>query len=108
AGVGPELLAEAWARREAEKLQPFFAVGGAGVLAAAARARGIDLPVRRIADPAETADAFPTALPVLGEEDGAYRPGEPDPAGAKLALHSLERAARLAVSGAAGAIVTGP
>ena len=32
AGVGPELICEAWARREAERLPPFLATGGADVL----------------------------------------------------------------------------
>ena len=108
AGIGPELLAEAWALREAEKLPPFFAVGGASVIAAAAKLRGIATPVEHIADPAEAADTFPKGLPVLDILDGNYRPGEPDAEGARLALASLTEAARLAVSGAAGGIVTGP
>jgi 4-hydroxythreonine-4-phosphate dehydrogenase len=108
AGIGPELLAEAWARRETEGLPPFFAVGGATVLAQAAAQRGLDVPVARIAHPAEAAAVFPRALPVLGDLDGAYRPGEPDPAGAELALASLAEAAGLAVNREAAAIVTGP
>jgi 4-hydroxythreonine-4-phosphate dehydrogenase len=108
AGVGPELLAQAWAQRGAEGFAPFFVVGGAGLLAAAARTRGIDLPIARISDPGEAAGVFSHALPVLGELDGDYRPGAPDREGAALALASLTQAARLAVSGAAGGIVTGP
>ena len=42
AGIGPELLAEAWAQRSAARLSPFFAVGGARLLASAARARGLE------------------------------------------------------------------
>ena len=108
AGVGPELLAEAWSRRNAERLTPFFAVGGAGLLAQAAALRGIAVPIRRIADPGEAAAVFPQALPVFGELDGPYRPGEPDRAGAQLALASLTEAARLTVAGRAGGLVTGP
>lgn len=108
AGIGPELLAEAWARREAERLPPFFAVGGAGILAAAARSRGLDVPIRMISDPAEAAACFAWALPVLGDLDGAFSPGAPDRAGAALALASLSEAARLTVSGQAGGVVTGP
>ena len=107
AGIGPELLAEAWARRVSGQLPPFFAVGGAGLLAQAA-ARGIDVPIRRIASPAEAAAVFPSALPVLGEIDGPYCPGLPDRAGAELALASLTEATRLATSGAASGVVTGP
>lgn len=108
AGIGPELLAEAWARRDANALPPFFAVGGAQLLAAAARLRGLDIPIERIAEPAEAADVFARALPVLDEADGPYRPGEPDREGAALALASLTQASGLAASGSAGAIVTGP
>lgn len=108
AGVGPELLAEAWHRRGESRLAPFFAVGGAGLLAAAAYQRGIDVPIARIADPAQAATVFAQALPVLGDADGAYAPGAPDREGAALALASLTEATRLAVSGAASGIVTGP
>ena len=108
AGVGPELLAEAWSRRAQAALPPFFAVGGAGLLAAAAEARGLAVPVRRIADPAEAAAIFPDALPVLGPADGLYAPGASDRAGAALALESLTQAARLAAEGLAAGVVTGP
>ncbi len=108
AGVGPELLAEAWHRREAGGLPPFFAVGGAALLAAAARARGLDIPIRRIGSPAEAAAIFPNTLPVWGEGDIAYTPGKPCRTGAELAFASLREAARLAVEGQASGIVTGP
>ena len=65
AGVGPELLAEAWARRVEEGLSPFFVAGGAAIIAASAAQRGIEVPVARIADPSEAAEAFARALPVL-------------------------------------------
>lgn len=108
AGIGPELLAEAWARRVEHRLPPFFAVGGARLLAAVAATRGITLPVERIGHPAQAAAVFARALPVWGDSDGDYRPGQPSRIGAALALQSLSEAVALAVSGEAGAIVTGP
>ena len=108
AGIGPELLAEAWARRDAEGLAAFFAVGGENLIAAAARKRGIPLRTVRISDPAEAAEVFSSGLPVLGDHDSDYRPGVPDRDGARLALASLTDAAALAVSGAASGMVTGP
>jgi 4-hydroxythreonine-4-phosphate dehydrogenase len=108
AGIGPELLCEAWARREAERLPPFFAVGGANVLAAAARARGLDMPVQRIERPAEAETVFARALPVLGGDDTAYAPGAPDRQGAQLALGSLQKATALAIAGEAAGVVTAP
>ena len=108
AGIGPEIIAVAWARREAEALAPFFVVGGAGVLASAAHSLGISLPVERISDPSHAAQVFARALPVLGLEDEPFRPGEPTENGARLALHSLEHATGLALEGKAGALVTAP
>ncbi len=108
AGVGPELLATAWAAREVQRLRPFFAVGGAGLIAEAAARRGLAISIRRISDPAEAAGVFRSALPVLDEQDGAYAPGQPCSAGAALALASLTRATALALSGAAAGVVTGP
>jgi 4-hydroxythreonine-4-phosphate dehydrogenase len=108
AGIGPELIAQAWALRESEGLFPFFVAGGPELLAAAAATRGIALPVTQIYHPAEALDCFGTSLPVLAGADGDYTPGAPCRTGAELALASLEEATRLTVAGEAGALVTGP
>jgi 4-hydroxythreonine-4-phosphate dehydrogenase len=108
AGVGPELIAQAWLQREAEGLAPFFASGGASVLAAAARRRGITVPIVAISGSSDAAAAFAHGLPVLGEHDADYRPGEPDEQGARFAIASLSDAVGRAVAAEAGAIVTGP
>jgi 4-hydroxythreonine-4-phosphate dehydrogenase len=108
AGVGPELIAESWARREAERLPPFFVTGCAEVLRAAAATRGIDLPITTVTDLAEAAARFDSALPVLRVANGTYRPGEPDAEGARLAVQSLERAADAVAVGVARALVTAP
>lgn len=99
----------AWAQRHALGLPTFMVVGGAHVLQSAAAARGLDLPVALITDPFEAAGHFGTALPVLADAgDGLYRPGQPDQAGAALALHSLQFATSLALSRAASGVVTAP
>lgn len=117
AGIGPELIAAAWTVREAMQLPVFFAVGGAEILAAAAAMRGIDLPIVRIFDPAEAAEAFPSHLPIIDLPDGEfgrqfdnarYTPGKPNRQGAALALASLTHAAGLTLAGKAGGMVTGP
>ena len=108
AGIGPELICAAWADRERERLPAWFVVGGAAVLEAAAAQRGLAVPIIAINDPAEATDAFGHGLPVLGALDGAYRPGTPDPDGARLALASLTQATQLAIARAAAGIVTGP
>jgi 4-hydroxythreonine-4-phosphate dehydrogenase len=104
AGIGPEVIAKAWAAREKEQLAPFFAVGDARAIGAVWSG-----PVQRIFDPAEANQVFATALPVLNVEDGGeITPGTPDVDGARCALHALEIAAGLARSGTARALVTGP
>ncbi len=108
AGIGPELICEAWAQSQSAQLQPFFAIGGAGLLASAAKQREVDCPIIAIADPAEAADAFALGLPVLGREDAPYTPGQPDDAGAALALHSLAEAVRLALLGQSSGLATAP
>jgi 4-hydroxythreonine-4-phosphate dehydrogenase len=108
AGIGPELIAEAWMRREAERLPPFFVTGCAEVLRAAAATRGIELPIAQISDLANPTAWFATALPVLRVASAAYRPGEPGPHGARLAVESLERAVATVGVGVADALVTGP
>ncbi|MFM2301926.1 MAG: 4-hydroxythreonine-4-phosphate dehydrogenase PdxA [Pseudomonadota bacterium] len=108
AGVGPELIAQAWAARDDHELHPFFVAGGPELLAEAASTRGIALPVVQIYHPAEAFECFGHALPVLAGADGAYTPGAPSRAGAELALASLEEACRLAVEGEASGLVTGP
>jgi 4-hydroxythreonine-4-phosphate dehydrogenase len=108
AGIGPELIAEAWARREERRLPLFFVCGGASVLREAAARRGLDVPQVTIGKAAEAAEHFATALPVLGEADCTYMPGEPDGDGARLAFASLEAAAAAVVAEQAAALVTGP
>ncbi len=108
AGVGPELIAAAWAVRHSQELPPFVVAGGAEILIAAAKTRGLTLPVREVMHPLEALEWFDHALPVLAGADGDYHPGQPDRAGAELALASLEEATRLAVAGEVAGVVTAP
>ncbi len=104
AGIGPEVIAKAWARRTAAGLPPFFATGDARAIAAV-----WDGPVATISHPDAANGVFDAALPVLTVEDGGeIVPGTPDVEGARCALRALELAAGLARSGAARALVTGP
>ena len=110
AGVGPELICEAWARREAEGLPPFFVCGGLGTLVEAASKRGLSFPIGCVENPAEALEMLRRwrGLPVIGDFSAGYHPGMPEETGAWLASESLELAARLTVDGSASALVTGP
>ena len=108
AGVGPELIAAIWARRDELELPPFVVIGGAGVMAAAATRRGLVIPVAKIAGLEGAASTFASALPCLETVEAVYTPGVPHSDGARLALASLARGAELAVAGEAAALVTMP
>jgi len=108
AGVGPELLCEAWVRRRAELLAPFFVVGSVAVLAGAAAARGLTVPLLAIDSPDQAAQCFADVLPVLDIGEIEYVPGQPSDAGAELAFQSLEVATGIVRGGGAAALVTGP
>jgi 4-hydroxythreonine-4-phosphate dehydrogenase len=104
AGIGPEIAAKAWERREAEGLSPFFAVGSPEALAAVWNG-----PVALIEGPEQAGRAFGDALPLIRVEGGTgSSPGHPTLEGARNALDSLELAVGLTRSGAASALVTGP
>ena len=104
AGVGPEIVAKAWAARDIHRLPPFFAVGDLRAVE-----RVWDGPVARISTPEDAAAVFADALPVIGVADaGDITPGEPDVDGARCAIEALELAVGLARSGEAGGLVTAP
>jgi 4-hydroxythreonine-4-phosphate dehydrogenase len=104
AGIGPEVVAKAWAVRELHDLQPFFAIGDRRSIEAVWPG-----PVTSISHPGAAAAVFPTAIPLLQVDDpGGIEPGNPNLAGARCALDSIELAVGLARSGAASGLVTGP
>ena len=104
AGIGPEIVAKTWEKRVAAGLPPFFAVGAMRSIQAVWSG-----PLVRISDPSETGRHFGDALPIIEVDDAAaIVPGEPNMPGARCSLDSLELAAGLTRSGAAGALVTGP
>ena len=105
AGVGPELIAAAWA---AGGLPPFEVAGGGVVIAAEATRRGVACPIAVIDDLTHATEAFAAALPVLRGLDAAYRPGAPDRDGAAFALAGLTLATELTVQRQAAGIVTAP
>ena len=104
AGVGPEVIAKAWAIRAAHRLPAFFAIGDRRSVEAVWGG-----PIGLITHPSEAIGLFDKALPLLQLDDpGNIEPGAPNLAGARCALDSVEMAVGLARSGAASGLVTGP
>jgi 4-hydroxythreonine-4-phosphate dehydrogenase len=104
AGIGPEIAAKAWERRESEGVPPFFAVGAPEALRAV-----WDGPLQVVSGPDEAAHCFPGRLPLIRiDAAGETIPGQPTLEGARNALDSLELAVGLTRSGASSGLVTGP
>lgn len=104
AGIGPEVVAKAWERREQAGLKPFFAVGNRDAIAAVWSG-----PLQPIEEPSQAVGCFAQALPILQVGGGgSVTPGQPNLDGAHNALDSLELAVGLTRSGAASGLVTGP
>lgn len=104
AGVGPEIIAKAWAVHAAHRLPTFFAIGDRASIEAVWHG-----PLEVITHPEEARQVFPRALPLIQvDEPGSVVPGKPTETGARCAFHALEIAVGLARSGAVAALVTGP
>ena len=104
AGVGGELSLMAWlARRPTSR--PFFVLDDPDRLAKIDPA----VPLREITRPAQAADVFTSALPVLPVKlQAPARAGHPDPANAPATIQAIERAAAYAMSGGIAGMVTNP
>lgn len=103
-GVGPEVTAKAWERRDSEGVPAFFAVGSPEAVRAV-----WDGPIEVVAGPEDAAACFASALPLIRIDAQAIpAPGEPTLEGARAALDALELAVGLARSGAGSGLVTGP
>ncbi|MFK0163784.1 4-hydroxythreonine-4-phosphate dehydrogenase PdxA [Rhizobium sp. NPDC090279] len=108
AGIGPDITLAAWLRRGELDLPPFLFLGDATVLAARASQLGLSVQLA-IADPENTCDIFPDALPILPIEAGMeVTAGEPHVATAKGTIAAIETAVSLSMSGRTSAVVTNP
>lgn len=109
AGIGGEIVLQAWRRRDEAGLPPFFLLDDPARLSRLAAGLGWTVPLTTIAHPSEAAAAFPDALPVLSMPlKAAVQPGRPDAANAVIVLQAIERAVALCLGGEAAAVVTNP
>jgi 4-hydroxythreonine-4-phosphate dehydrogenase len=107
AGIGGEITLAAWTRRA--DLPPFFVIDDPERLQGLAASLGLSVPVRAIADPAESCGLFASALPVLPCPLAApAAPARPDPANAPAVIQSIRQAVALVQDGQAAAVVTNP
>jgi 4-hydroxythreonine-4-phosphate dehydrogenase len=108
AGIGGEIALKAWLGR-GEGVPPFYLIDDPDRLARLAARLGWPVPLRAIAEPAETIDIFGTALPVMPVGMALRgRPGQPDPADAAAIVGAIDTAVADVRSGRAAAVVTNP
>jgi 4-hydroxythreonine-4-phosphate dehydrogenase len=108
AGIGGELTLKAWLALRGGG-HPFAALDDPARLRALARTMGLDVPIAVVADIAAAPAAFADALPVLPVPLAVPPiPGAPDQANAPAVVAAIERAAGLALRGAASAVATNP
>lgn len=100
AGIGPDLIADAWAALRDEF--PMLWIGDPTHLPR-------DLPIVQVKNPAEAAQHSATALPVLAQDFGAPRqPGQPDPRHAQGVIDAIATGVELVQSGRCSALCTAP
>jgi 4-hydroxythreonine-4-phosphate dehydrogenase len=93
AGIGPEIVVKAWARRGALALPDFYVFGDPGALARAAGRLGVSIEGLPI-------EPCPLAAPET--------PGTPDARNARAIIEAIERGVNAARAGEASALVTCP
>ena len=102
AGVGPEIIAAAWAALKAEG-PVFVVVGDAALLRAQGR------PVQTLISASDAGAVFGRAIPMLDVPlPAAVTAGRPDAANAGTVADWIEQAVNLALSGEASGVVTAP
>jgi 4-hydroxythreonine-4-phosphate dehydrogenase len=105
AGVAPEITAAAWQTVRNEPSCSFFLLGDADYW----QIRNPGLPLRRIAEPAEAPEAFPTALPVCHRPLARHpEPGVIAPQTAAQVIAAIDEAVDMAFAGKVAGIVTNP
>jgi 4-hydroxythreonine-4-phosphate dehydrogenase len=108
AGIGPDITLAVWQRRAELALSPFYLLADPDFIARRARLLGLKIPLR-VVEPADAADAFAAALPVVAlAEKVTAEPGHPDDSSAPAAIASIRRAVADVFAGRAHAVITNP
>ncbi|MBT1155145.1 4-hydroxythreonine-4-phosphate dehydrogenase PdxA [Aminobacter anthyllidis] len=107
-GIGPEIAVAAWRLRGAAAVPPFYLLADPKLIAARARALGIDVAIVET-NPAGAAEAFANALPVVPlAATLTDTPGQPDKRNATGIIEAIDRAVADTFEGRAAAVVTCP
>ncbi|TWG93749.1 4-hydroxythreonine-4-phosphate dehydrogenase [Mesorhizobium sp. J18] len=108
AGIGPEILLDAWFGRHSEGVPAFYVLGDPAALDARAMLVGLPVPIIETT-PEEAESQFEIGLPVVPLENRfTDSPGKPEKANAAGVIEAITRAVEDVTAGRADALVTGP
>jgi len=108
AGIGGEISLRAWLALRGSG-PGFVVLDDPDRLERLSRSMGLSVPIRAVDDAGAAAALFASALPVLPVTLAATpMPGQPNQANARAVVGSIERAAKLALAGEVGGVVTNP
>lgn len=108
AGIGAEIIAKAWFKRQEETLQPFYVVADPDFFATRLARLGLAVPLA-IVKPGEALGTFPSALPVFDVERRVEDcPGQLSETTAPATIAAIETAVRHVRDGDASGVVTAP
>lgn len=110
AGIGLDITLAAWLARAKQSMPPFVVFGDPDALAARAQALGLGaLPILKVSELGDAADAFKTHLPVRAVLCPVpVVAGAPTPANAPAVIGAIEEAVKAVRGGDASAVVTNP
>jgi 4-hydroxythreonine-4-phosphate dehydrogenase len=109
AGIGGEITIKAWLTRRETDLPCFFVIDDPERLEQLAKDQDWPLKIAPINDPADAANQFEQALPVLVKPlPGSRTPGEADPRNAAAVIGAIDDAVDYVQKGVASAMVTNP
>jgi 4-hydroxythreonine-4-phosphate dehydrogenase len=107
AGIGPDLTLAIWHKRRELGPPPFYVLGDPAFLSARAKTLGLSVTIKETV-PAEAADVFTDALPVVGIAHVTAQPGRPDDSSAPAAIGAIRAGVADVLAGRAAAVVTNP
>jgi 4-hydroxythreonine-4-phosphate dehydrogenase len=107
AGIGPDLTLAIWHKRRELVPPSFYVLGDPEFLRERAKMLGLSVAIKETA-PAETANVFADALPVVGIAHVTARPGQPDDSSAPAAIGAIRAGVADVLVGRAAAVVTNP
>ena len=108
-GVSAEIVFKTWLNRNKEFLMPFFIIDSEQRLKKISDFLNLNIPIKKITDPAESLKVFSKYLPVYNLKNKIeFELGKPLSKNAKLIIKSIKKAVKLVIKNQASAIVTNP